>query len=73
MCYVNIYKKLKKLIREKAKFCSLQKESIYSIITRQSLIVYIIATKERKSILFILLTYYVNRRTIVVIILLCLL
>jgi hypothetical protein len=73
MCYVNIYKKLKKLIKEKAKFCSLQEKSIYNIIIRQSLIVYIIATKERKSILFMLLTYCVNKRTIVVIILLCLL
>jgi superfamily II DNA helicase RecQ len=73
MCYINIYRKLKELIKEKAKFCGLQEKSIYAIITRQSLIVNIIATREGKSLLFMLLTYCVSRKTIVVIILLCLL
>jgi superfamily II DNA helicase RecQ len=73
MCYVNIYKKLKELISKKAKFRGLQEKTIHAIITRQSLIVSIIATGEGKSMLFMLLAYCVNRGTIVVIILLCLL
>jgi superfamily II DNA helicase RecQ len=73
ICYINIYKKLKELIREKAKFRGLQKKSIYAIITRQSLIVNIIATREGKSMLFMLLTYCVYKGSTIVIILLCLL
>jgi superfamily II DNA helicase RecQ len=73
MCYVNIYRKLKELIGEKAKFRGLQEKSIYVIMTRQSLIVNIMATREGKSLLFMLLAYCVSGGTIVVIILLCLL
>ena len=73
MCYVNIYGKLKELIEEKAKFCGLQEKSIHAIIIGQSLIVNIIATRERKSLLFMLPAYCVSRGTTVVIILLCLL
>jgi superfamily II DNA helicase RecQ len=73
MCYVNIYRKLKELIREKAEFRGLQKKSIYAIMTGQSLIVSIIATGEGKSILFMLLAFCVNRGSTIVIILLCLL
>lgn len=58
---------------EKAEFRGLQEKSIHAIITRQSLIVSIIATGEGKSMLFMLLAYCVNRGTIVVIISLCLL
>jgi superfamily II DNA helicase RecQ len=73
MYYVNIYEKLKELIGEKAEFRRLQEKTIQAIITRQSLIVSIIATGEGKSLLFMLLAYCVSRGTIVVIILLCLL
>jgi superfamily II DNA helicase RecQ len=58
---------------EKAKFRGLQEKSIHAIMTRQSLIVNIIATEEGKSLLFMLLAYCVSRGTTVVIILLCLL
>ena len=71
MCYVNIYKKLKKLIKEKAKFRGLQEKSIHAIITGQSLIVNIIATGEGKSLLFMLPAYCVSGGTTVVIIPLC--
>jgi superfamily II DNA helicase RecQ len=57
----------------KAKFRGLQEKSIYAIITGQSSIVSIIATREGKSMLFMLPAYCVNRGTTVVIILLCLL
>ena len=70
MCYVNIYSKLKELIGQKAEFYSLQEKTIYTIITRQSLIVSVIATSKGKSLLFILLVYCINRGTTVVIILL---
>ena len=73
MCYVNIHRKLKELIGEKAEFYRLQEKTIDAIMTGQSPIVSIIATRERKSLLFMLLAYCVNRGTIVVIILLCLL
>ena len=73
MCYVNIHRKLKELISEKAEFRGLQEKTIHAIITRQSLIVNIIATRQRKSLLFMLLAYCVSRGTIVVIVLLCLL
>jgi len=71
MYYVNIYSKLKELIGQKAEFCSLQEKTIYAIITRQSLIVSIIAISKRKSLLFMLLVYCISRGTTVVIILLC--
>ena len=71
--YINIYEKLKELIGEKAEFRGLQEKTIQAIITRQSLIVSIMAIGERKSLLFMLLVYCVSKGTIVVIILLCLL
>ena len=46
---------------------------MYAIITKQSLIVSIMSTREGKSILFMLSVYCVNRGTTIVIILLCLL
>jgi hypothetical protein len=73
MCYVNIYGKLKELMGEKAEFCSVQEKSIHAIITEQSLIVNIIATREGNSMLFMLLVYCVYGGTTIVIILLCLL
>ena len=73
MCYVNMHRKLKELISEKAKFRRLQEKTIYAIIIRQSLIVSIMATRQGKSLLFILLVYCVSRGTIIVIVLLCLL
>ena len=73
MCYVNMHRKLKELISKKAEFRRLQEKTIYAIITRQSLIVSIIATGQGKSLLFMLLTYCVSKGTIIVIVLLCLL
>ena len=71
MCYVNIYRKLKELMGEKAEFRRLQKKTIYAIITEQSPIVSIIATGEGKSLSFMLLAYCINGGTTVVIIPLC--
>jgi len=44
---------------------------MHAIITRQSLIISIMSTREGKSMLFMLLVYCVNRGTTIVIILLC--
>jgi superfamily II DNA helicase RecQ len=71
MCFVNTHRKLKELMGEKVKFRVLQEKTMHAIIIGQSLIVNIMATRERKSILFMLLRYCVNRGTTVVIILLC--
>ena len=68
MCYINIYRKLKELIGEKAKFYRLQEKTIHAIIIGQSPIVSIIAIGEGKSMLFILLAYCVNGGTTIVII-----
>ena len=70
MYYINIYRKLKELIGEIAKFCRLQEKTIYAIITRQSPIISIMAIGEGKSLLFILLAYCISRGTTIVIILL---
>ena len=67
MCYINIYKKLKELISKKAEFRRLQEKTIQAIITRQSLIVNIIAIRERKSLLFMLLAKSIGTKTTVVI------
>ena len=71
MCYVNIHRKLKELMGEKAEFCGLQEKSIDAIITGQSPIVNIIATGEGKSMLFMLPAYCVSGGSTVVIIPLC--
>ena len=71
MCYVNIHRKLKELMGEKAEFHRLQEKTIDAIMTGQSPIVSIMATGEGKSLLFMLLAYCISGRTIVVIIPLC--
>jgi superfamily II DNA helicase RecQ len=73
MCYVNMHRKLKELIGEKAEFRGLQEKTIHAIITGQSPIVSIIATGQGKSLLFMLPAYCVSGGTIVVIVPLCLL
>ena len=73
MCYVNMHRKLKELIGEKAEFRGLQEKTIHAIITGQSPIVSIMATGQGKSLLFMLPAYCVSGGTIVVIVPLCLL
>lgn len=71
MCHINIHRKLKELMGEKAEFHGLQEKSIHAIMTGQSPIVNIMAIGQGKSMLFMLPTYCVSGGTTVVIIPLC--
>src|SRR5277367_6555500 len=71
MCHVNIHRKLKELMGEKAEFRGLQEKTIHAIMTGQSPIVSIMATGQGKSLSFMLPAYCISGGTTVVIIPLC--
>lgn len=71
MCHVNIHRKLKELMGEKAEFRGLQEKTIHAIMTGQSPIISIMATGQGKSMLFMLPAYCVHGGTTVVIVPLC--